>query len=106
MQGKLLGMKVEVFDPAGRNIEDTGIPGELVCTRAHPSLPLYFWNDKDGKKYESAYFSVYPGVWTQGDFMVVNPMTKGIRILGRRCVFCVPSVTYVSDTQKNEVTEC
>ena len=99
-------MKVEVFDPAGRNIEDTGIPGELVCTRAHPSLPLYFWNDKDGKKYESAYFSVYPGVWTQGDFMVVNPMTKGIRILGRRCVFCVPSVTYVSDTQKNEVTEC
>lgn len=77
-------MKVEVFDPEGRNIEHTGMPGELVCTRAHPTLPLYFWNDKEGKKYRSAYFSMYPGVWAQGDFMVVNPVTKGIKILGRR----------------------
>ncbi|KAF8518775.1 acetoacetate-CoA ligase [Gautieria morchelliformis] len=83
MQAKALGMKVEVFDPEGRNIEHTGTPGELVCTRAHPSLPLYFWNDKDGKKFQSAYFSVYPGVWAQGDFMVVNPVTKGLKILGR-----------------------
>ncbi|KAF8520415.1 acetoacetate-CoA ligase [Hysterangium stoloniferum] len=83
IQGKCLGMKVEVFDPEGRNIEDTGMPGELVCTRAHPSLPLYFWGDEDGKKYKSAYFSTYPGIWTQGDFMVVNPITKGIQILGR-----------------------
>ncbi|GJJ15965.1 hypothetical protein Clacol_010244 [Clathrus columnatus] len=83
MQGKSLGMKVEVFDPEGRNIEDTFTPGELVCTRPHPSLPLYFWNDKDGKKYHSAYYEKYPGIWTQGDFLVVNPITKGIRILGR-----------------------
>ncbi|GJJ15961.1 hypothetical protein Clacol_010240 [Clathrus columnatus] len=83
MQGKSLGMKVEVFDPEGKNIEDTFTPGELVCTRPHPSLPLYFWNDKDGKKYHSAYYEKYPGVWTQGDFLVVNPVTKGARILGR-----------------------
>ncbi|HEV7738389.1 MAG TPA: hypothetical protein VGO47_13575, partial [Chlamydiales bacterium] len=86
IQTKALGMKVEVFDPQGHNIEHTGKPGELVCTRAHPSLPLYFWNDIDGKKYFSAYFSTYPGVWTQGDFMLVNPVTKGIQILGRRHV--------------------
>lgn len=81
---------MEVFDSEGNNIEDTFTPGELVCTRAHPSLPLYFWGDKDGKKYKSAYFERYSGVWTHGDFMVVNPVTKGIRILGRRCVLaCV-----------------
>ncbi|KAF8588734.1 acetoacetate-CoA ligase [Ramaria rubella] len=83
IQGKCLGMKVEVFNPEGRNIEHTGAPGELVCTRAHPSLPLYFWNDKDRKKLEAAYFSMYPSIWTQGDFIVINPVTKGLKILGR-----------------------
>ncbi|KDQ27491.1 hypothetical protein PLEOSDRAFT_1064819 [Pleurotus ostreatus PC15] len=80
---KALGMKVEVFDPHGNNIEHTGEPGEMVCTRPHPSLPLYFWGDEDGKKYRSAYFEMYPGIWRQGDFMVINPVTKGILMLGR-----------------------
>jgi acetoacetyl-CoA synthetase len=91
IQGKSLGTKVEVFDLEVCSIEHTGMPGELVCTRAHPTLPLYFWKDKDGKKYHSAYFSTYPGVWAQGDFMVENPVTKGIRILGRRYI---PSETH------------
>ena len=30
MTCKALGMAVEVFDPSGNNIEDTGMPGELV----------------------------------------------------------------------------
>ncbi|GLB37018.1 putative AMP-binding enzyme [Lyophyllum shimeji] len=80
---KSLGMKVEVFDPSGNNIEHTGSPGELVCTRPHPSLPLYFWGDPSGEKLRDAYFNMYPGIWRQGDFMVVNPATKGIMILGR-----------------------
>ncbi|KAF4567314.1 hypothetical protein EYR40_006311 [Pleurotus pulmonarius] len=80
---KALGMKVEVFDPHGNNIEHTGEPGEMVCTRPHPSLPLYFWGDEGGKKYRSAYFEMYPGIWRQGDFMVINPVTKGILMLGR-----------------------
>ena len=54
-------MKVEVFDPDGNNIEHTGQPGELVCTRPHPSLPLAFWGDDSGKKLREAYFSMYPG---------------------------------------------
>jgi len=83
MQVKGLGMKVEIFDPEGNNIENTGEPGELVCTRAHPSQPLSFWGDESGEKLRDAYFSRYPGVWTQGDFMVINPLTKGIYILGR-----------------------
>ena len=61
IQVKELGMKVEVFDPDGNNIEHTGQPGELVCTRPHPSLPLAFWGDDSGKKLREAYFSMYPG---------------------------------------------
>ncbi|CAA7261760.1 unnamed protein product [Cyclocybe aegerita] len=83
IQVKELGMKVEVWDTAGNNIEHTGQPGELVCTRPHPSLPIKFWGDESGAKLKDAYFSTYPGVWRQGDFMVVNPITKGIQILGR-----------------------
>ena len=83
IQCKTLGMKVEVWDPAGNNIEHTGTPGELVCTRPHPSLPLYFWGDDSGEKLRDTYFSMYPGIWRQGDFIVVNPDTKGIMILGR-----------------------
>ncbi|OCB88499.1 acetoacetyl-CoA synthetase [Sanghuangporus baumii] len=83
IQGKSLGMAVEVFDPEGRNIEHTGVPGELVCTRPHPSLPVGFWGDEDGEKLRKAYFDFYPDVWRQGDFIVLNPRTKGLMILGR-----------------------
>lgn len=61
IQGKALGMAVEVFDPSGKNIEHTAQPGELVCTRPHPSLPIGFWGDPDGEKLRKAYFDFYPG---------------------------------------------
>lgn len=77
-------MAVEVFDTDGKNIEHLGQPGELVCTRPHPSLPVAFWGDEDGEKLRNAYFDFYPGIWRQGDFIVVNPSTKGLMILGRR----------------------
>ncbi|KAG6817482.1 hypothetical protein H0H87_008107 [Tephrocybe sp. NHM501043] len=69
-------MKVEVYDPSGNNIEHTGSPGELVCTRPHPSLPLYFWGDKTGEKLRDAYFSMYPGAFPNFDG-VLNP--SGVR---------------------------
>lgn len=58
---KAIGMAVEVFDPEGKNIEHTGEPGEMVCTRPHPSVPLCFWGDSDGEKFRKAYFDMYPG---------------------------------------------
>ena len=54
-------MAVEIFDADGKNIEDTAQPGELVCTRPHPSMPVYFWADKNDEKYRNAYFNRYPG---------------------------------------------
>jgi hypothetical protein len=97
-------MAVEIWDVHGKNIEDTGMPGELVCTRPHPSMPVFFWGDHNNEKYRKAYFDTYPGmyfvaleivklfthnaryqgVWRQGDFIVKNPKTRGFMILGRR----------------------
>ena len=67
IQAPGLGMKVEIFDDNGnaKNSE----PGELVCTSAFPSMPIYFWNDESGEKYHSAYFSSYPNIWRHGDWV-------------------------------------
>src|SRR6266849_4383599 len=66
LQGAGLGMAVDTFDPSGRPLR--GAPGELVCTRPFPSMPVAFWNDPDGAKYRSAYFEYYPGVGRHGDW--------------------------------------
>ena len=66
-----LGMAVEVWDDDGTPCA-TGTKGELVCTRAFPSMPVMFWNDPDGAKYRAAYFERFPGVWCHGDFAEVT----------------------------------
>jgi acetoacetyl-CoA synthetase len=66
IQSPGLGLKIEVFDEAGRSLA-LG-KGELVCTRAFPSMPIGFWNDPDGAKYKAAYFETYPNVWRHGDW--------------------------------------
>ena len=66
IQAPGLGMAVDVWSEDGRPVK--GERGELVCTRAFPSMPVQFWNDPDGKKYRSAYFERFPGVWCHGDF--------------------------------------
>jgi acetoacetyl-CoA synthetase len=62
-----LGMAVAVFDATGRPA-GVGVPGELVCTRPFPSMPVGFWNDPDGARYRAAYFERFPGVWHHGDW--------------------------------------
>ncbi|NLM22952.1 MAG: acetoacetate--CoA ligase [Firmicutes bacterium] len=80
IQCRGLGMKVEVFDEQGRSVVNQ--KGELVCTAPFPSMPIYFWNDPDNKKYRSAYFEVYPGAWHHGDYMEITD-TGGVIIYGR-----------------------
>jgi acetoacetyl-CoA synthetase len=67
IQGPGLGMKVEVFDDAGRPVRMQ--KGELVCTAPFPSMPGGFWNDPEGAKYRAAYFEKFPGVWCHGDYI-------------------------------------
>jgi acetoacetyl-CoA synthetase len=66
IQAAGLGMAVDVWDGEGRPIREE--KGELVCTRAFPSMPVAFWNDPDGKKYHAAYFERFDNVWCHGDF--------------------------------------
>ncbi len=70
LQCRGLAMKVEAFDEQGKPVINR--QGELVCTAAFPSMPIYFWDDPDGKKYHSAYFDVYPGVWRHGDYIMIT----------------------------------
>jgi len=80
LQCRGLGMKVEAFDEKGQPV--IGRQGELVCTAPAPSMPIYFWDDPDGKKYRDAYFDVYPNVWRHGDYIEINER-GGVTIYGR-----------------------
>ncbi|MEO8078648.1 MAG: acetoacetate--CoA ligase [Acidobacteriota bacterium] len=80
IQARALGMKVEVFDEAGRSV--VGSKGELVCTMPFPSMPIGFWNDPDGAKFHAAYFERYPGVWWHGDYVELTAH-GGVIIYGR-----------------------
>ncbi|KAI1615923.1 acetoacetate-CoA ligase [Exophiala viscosa] len=82
-QARTLGMKVQIYSDDGHPIEATGQAGELVCTAPFPSQPAYFWGDEDGKRYHSAYFEKFQGIWHQGDYIRMDPVTKGVQFLGR-----------------------
>ncbi|MHC8320233.1 acetoacetate--CoA ligase [Pseudomonas sp. GB2N2] len=66
IQGKSLGMAVEVWNDAGTPV--IGEKGELVCARHFPAMPIGLWNDPTGEKLRASYFSQFPGVWAQGDY--------------------------------------
>jgi acetoacetyl-CoA synthetase len=67
IQCRGLGMRVEVFDDAGRSV--LGDKGELVCTAPFPAMPVGFWDDPNDERYRAAYFERYPGVWCHGDYV-------------------------------------
>ena len=66
IQGKSLGMAVQVWNAAGQPV--VGEKGELVCTRHFPAMPIGLWHDPSGEQLRAAYFSQFPGVWAQGDY--------------------------------------
>jgi acetoacetyl-CoA synthetase len=66
IQAPGLGLAVDVWSEDGKPVRQE--KGELVCTKAFPSMPVKFWNDPEGKKYRAAYFDRFPGVWHHGDF--------------------------------------
>jgi acetoacetyl-CoA synthetase len=80
IQCRGLGMAVDVFDEAGRPLREA--KGELVCTRPFPSMPIGFWNDAQGSRYQAAYFERYPGVWCHGDWCEIT-RHGGLIISGR-----------------------
>lgn len=81
IQCRSLGMKIEAWTAPFKPV--VGESGDLVCSRLFPCMPVYFWDDPENKKYKSAYFDNYQGVWYHGDFVWINPNTGGIVMLGR-----------------------
>ncbi len=80
IQCRGLGMKVETADDSGNIVANQ--VGDLVCTAPFPSRPIYFWNDPDNKKYHSAYYDYFPGIWRHGDYIEITE-TGGIVVYGR-----------------------
>lgn len=74
IQALALGMKVEVFDEAGKPL--LGQQGELVCTQAFPSVPAGFWGDTHGDargdRFMATYFARYPNIWWHGDLATLT----------------------------------
>lgn len=104
LQAQALAMKVKAYDEDGNSILDQ--QGELVCEAPAPSMPLYFWDDPDGKKYRGAYFNDYPGVWRHGDYIVIHSDTGGITFYGRSDAVLKPSGVRIGTAEiYNQVEE-
>jgi acetoacetyl-CoA synthetase len=80
LQCRGLGMKVAVYDENGNSVVNK--PGELVCEAPAPSMPVCFWKDENNRRYISAYFERFPGVWAHGDYAQLTG-NNGVIIYGR-----------------------
>jgi acetoacetyl-CoA synthetase len=86
MQIFALGMDVDIADPqSGESILHTGEAGEMVVRRPFPSMPCFFWGDKDGSRYRASYFERFTTVdcWAQHDWLQYNTSTRGFVMHGR-----------------------
>lgn len=81
IQCRALGCDMHAFDDLGHPVIDE--MGEMVILKPMPSMPVYFWNDPDGSKYNASYFDIYPGgIWRHGDWLSIFP-DGGLVIYGR-----------------------
>ncbi len=80
IQCRALGCSLEAFDEEGKPLLDQ--VGEMVITQPMPSMPIYFWNDPDFKRYLESYFEMYPSVWRHGDWTEITSR-QGVIIYGR-----------------------
>jgi len=80
IQNKGLGMDVDIFNERGKSIRNK--KGELVCKKPFPSMPIKFWNDKNNKKFEKAYFQRFKNIWHHGDYAELKN-SGGYIIYGR-----------------------
>ena len=80
IQNKGLGMDIDIFNEKGKSIKNK--KGEFVCKKPFPSMPIKFWNDKNNKKFEKAYFQRFKNIWHHGDYAEVK-RSGGYIIHGR-----------------------
>ena len=80
IQAPHLGVAARAFNDRGESVVNE--VGEMVITKPMPSMPVRLWGDQDGSRYRESYFSMFPGIWRQGDFFRVNDR-GGCFVLGR-----------------------
>jgi acetoacetyl-CoA synthetase len=80
IQCRALGCSLEAFNDQGKPVLNE--VGEMVITKPMPSMPVYFWNDPEFKRYRESYFEMFPGTWRHGEWIKVTER-KGIIIYGR-----------------------
>jgi acetoacetyl-CoA synthetase len=80
IQCRALGCKLEAFNDEGKAVLKE--VGEMVITEPMPSMPIYFWNDPEFRRYRESYFEMFPGIWRHGDWIEITEH-KGIIIYGR-----------------------
>ncbi|RUO21267.1 acetoacetate--CoA ligase [Aliidiomarina iranensis] len=80
LQCRGLGLAVNVYNDTGKPVYSE--KGELVCEQSFPCMPIGFWNDKDGSRYQSAYFERFKNIWAHGDYAELTP-EGGVIIYGR-----------------------
>ncbi|MDA9624203.1 acetoacetate--CoA ligase [Pelagibacteraceae bacterium] len=81
IQGQSLAIDVDVFTVDGKSTKD-GEKGELVVKQPFPSMPVKFWGDENGEKYNKAYFTRFKNIWHHGDF-IERTSNNGFIMRGR-----------------------
>ena len=56
-----MGCAIECWDADLECAVPVDEPGDLVCTKPFPSMPVRFWNDPEFQLYRAAYFDKIPG---------------------------------------------
>ncbi|MAV63995.1 MAG: acetoacetate--CoA ligase [Pelagibacteraceae bacterium TMED124] len=97
-----LGMAVSSYDKHGKEIFNK--KGELVCKKPFPSMPIYFWGDKNNKKYYNSYFNKFKNIWTHGDFIKINK-NGGVVIFGRSDATLNPGGVRIGTSEIYSVVE-
>jgi acetyl-CoA synthetase len=67
--GPCVGTAADVVDETGRAVR--GTVGELVIRAPMPGMTRGFWRDDEGR-YESTYWSRFPGSWVHGDWASID----------------------------------
>jgi len=103
MSGPALGFATKVYNEDGKPILDK--PGELVCEKPFPSVPLYFWNDPGKIKFKETYFGLYPNIWRHGDYVIHHSNTGGMTALGRSDSVLKPSGVRIGPSEIYNIVE-
>lgn len=110
IQCRALGCALYAYDESGNAITEE--VGEMVVIKPMPSMPIYFWNDPDKRKYLDSYFDSYPGVWWHGDWVKITERGtlviygRSDATLNRQGVRIGTSEVYSAMLQVEEVRDC